>query len=143
MKEKSYALTAADRSAGGHAHAAKWRKRRDAQVNGRARRFAELSSLEDLKWRPALQTLARISLLAERAYQVLKERPSLLDEHGELCKSIDAFRRLAETQAVLLKAVGLMPGSTVAESPDKEIEAAYQRIESLKRVNGNGKQEPA
>ncbi len=108
-KSRKYELTPADHRAGGHAHAAKVRKQKDKQVASVARRFAALSNLEDLKFRPALQALARITLLAERAYLVLKERESLLDEHGELCKSIDAYRRLVDSQANLLDMIGLTP----------------------------------
>jgi hypothetical protein len=138
-KNKKYELTSADRSDGGHAHAKLVRRRKDKQVAGVAQNFARLTGLEDVKYRPALLSLARVSLLCERSYQVLKDRNSLLDADGELCKSIDVFRRLAETQSVLLKSLGLMPGSPVAESADKEIEAACVRIEALKRVHTNGK----
>lgn len=124
--------------AGGLARGAAWRKTRDNQINGRVLRFAALSSLQDLRWRPALQSLARITLLMERSYAVLKERKSLLDERGELCPSIDVFRRLVDSQAGLLKAVGLMPTAVLPEPLDKEIEAAFQRIEAIKRTTASG-----
>jgi hypothetical protein len=72
---------------------------------------------------------------------VLRERESLLDKDGELCKSIDVFRRLAETQAVLLKSVGLVPGASLPYLPDGEVEAAFERIEAIKRVTTIGELE--
>ncbi len=88
-KRGKYELTSADHSAGGHAHAKLIRRRKDKQLAGLAQNFARLTGLEDVKFRPALMSLARISLLAERAYAALKNRYTLLDADGELCKSID------------------------------------------------------
>ena len=105
-----YKLGPAEQRDGGLARGAAWRKKRDNQINARVLRFAELSTLTDLRWRPALGSLARVTLLLERSYQLLKERPTLLNEDGELCSSIDVFRRLVDSQAGLLKSLGLMPG---------------------------------
>ncbi len=140
---QKHKFTLQEHRAGGVAHAAKVKKRKGRQVTALSIRFGALAGLADLKWRPALATLARVTLTLDRAYWVLKERESLLDKDGELCKSIDVFRRLAETQSVLLKAVGLVPGATLPTLPDGEIEAAYERIEALKRVDTNGDREPS
>src|SRR5271154_6073128 len=92
MPRKPYKL---DPSVGGRASAAVRAKKRDAQVRRVVQRYAEIADLRDVKYRPALQSLARVSILAERAYQHLKDRKSLLTDDGELCPSIDVFRRLA------------------------------------------------
>jgi hypothetical protein len=137
-KSKKYELTPADHSAGGHVHAKLVRRRKDKQVAGVAQNFARLTGLEDVKFRPALMSLARVSLLAERAYQVLKERDSLLDEHGELCKSIDVFRRLAESQANLLDLLGLTPRAAreMRSWAERELDLVGQLAKTVS-VNGD------
>lgn len=136
-----HVFTQAEHRAGGAAHAAIMKKRKGRAVTALAIRYAGLAGLEDLKWRPALQTLARVTLLVDRTYSVLKERETLIGKDGDLCRSIDVFRRLAETQPVLLKSVGLIPGAPMPTLPDGEIEAAYQRIDALKRVNTRDEQQ--
>ena len=118
-------------------------RRRDLQVQRKVSRFTSLSKLNDIRYRPALQSLARLTILSERAYAHLKDRKSLLDEHGELCRSIDVARRLIDSQTALLKQLGLTPNSSVAEPDD--FEAAFERIETMKKArdthvkpNGNG-----
>jgi hypothetical protein len=88
-------LTLAEHRAGGRAHAAIVKKRKGRAVTALAIRSAGLAGLEDLKWRPALQTLARVTLLVDRTYTILKERDSLIGKDGDLCRSIDVFRRPA------------------------------------------------
>jgi len=146
MKKTTQALTPRnpyklDPSAGGRASAAARKLKRDAQVRRIVQRYAEIANLRDLRYRPVLASLARISILAERAYGHLKARKSLLADDGELCASIDVFRRLAATQLDLLKAVGLLPTSVLPDRDGQELEAAYERIEKMKvvREEANGK----
>jgi hypothetical protein len=141
-KIKKYELTAADRSDGGHAHAKLVRRRKDKQVAGIAQNFARLTGLEDVKFRPALMSLARVSLLAERCYQVLKDRESLLNAKGELCESIDSFRRLALAQAQMLDMLGLTPRAAQEMRSWAEHELDLVGI-LAKRVTANGETKPA
>lgn len=110
-----------------------WKLQRDAQLRRIVQRYAELADLKDLKFRPALQTLAKISLLLERSYATIKRRESLLGDDAELCQSLDVLRRLADSQFKMLEAIGLLPNKPLPQEPD--MEAAFQRIESLKRAN--------
>jgi hypothetical protein len=146
MKKTTQALTPRkpyklDPSEGGRASAAARKLKRDAQARRVVQRYAEIADLRDVKYRPVLQSLARVSILAERSYEHLKDRKSLLTDEGELCPSIDVFRRLAATQLELLKAVGLLPTSVLPDHDANDIEAAYERIEKMKivREEGNGK----
>ena len=117
-----------------------WKLQRDAQLRRIVQRYAELADLKDLKFRPALQTLAKLSLLLERSYMHLKQRKTLIDEDNELTKSIDVLRRLADSQFAMLKAIGLLPNAPLPQEP--ELDAVYDRIENMKRArNGDGKQE--
>lgn len=115
----------------------RWKK--DAQVRRLVRRFEGLARLDDPRYRPALQSLARLTLLLERSYEHLKGRESLLNEKGELCSSVDVIRRLCESQANLLKMMGLTPSSDTTD-PGDELEAAYERMENMKRVRGEDEQ---
>lgn len=122
------------------------RRRRDEQVRRAVRRLATIAPhLADLKYRPALQSLARISLLVDRAYETLKGR-SLLDENGELRPSLDTLRRLIGTQSDLLKAVGLMPTSILPDGHQhRTMDAVFARIAKVReqREEHEDKQEPA
>jgi hypothetical protein len=110
------------------------RVKRDQQVRRAVRRLATIAPhLADPKYRPALQSLARITLLVDRAYETLRERP-LLDENGELRPSLDTLRRMIGTQSDLLKAVGLMPTSVLPDSQQhKTLDAVFERIEKVRR----------
>ncbi len=120
----------------------RWQRKKDTQVRRLVRRFEGLARLDDPRFRPALQSLARLTLLLERSYEHLKGRESLLNEKGELCTSVDVIRRLCESQASLLKMMGLTPTSVLPDQPDREIEAAYERITAMKRERGDGDVEP-
>ncbi len=112
------------------------RKPRDEQVRRRVVYFAGVSGLTDLKFRPALQALARLSMLTERSYEHLKGRESLLGADGELCRSLDTFRRLVDSQSTLLLRLGLMPG---AEMREPDFEAAFSRVAALQKVDDGPK----
>jgi hypothetical protein len=106
-------------------------------VWGVASHYGELTGLKDLKFRPALLSLARITLLAERAYEVLKNRESLLNEKGELAESLDTFRRLALGQLQMLEMCGLTPKSAreMAHWAERDLDLVGQLA---KRVTVNG-----
>jgi hypothetical protein len=144
IRDKPYVISKETQSAGGKAKAETMRAMRDAQTRRVMARLAKISNLPDLKYRPVLLALARVSVLASRAYKHLKDRDSLLDEKGQLCSSIDTFRRLTSTQLDLFKAVGLTPSALLsADRNDREILAAVQRIENLTdaRDDANGSAE--
>ena len=105
------------------------------------RRLIETTSLTDLRYRPLLAPLARISILVEQSFETLKKRESLLDAKGELCSSIDTVRRLLDSQVGMLRLAGLTP--TAVLPPDsREYEAVFDRIEKMKTVRNeqpNGK----
>jgi len=113
------------------------RRKKDMQVQRLVKRFEGLARLDDPRYRPALQSLARITLLLERAYEHLKTCESLLTDKGELCSSVDVIRRLCESQASLLKMMGLTPTSVLPNQADREIEAAYERIAEMTKTRGD------
>lgn len=108
-------------------------KKRDQQIQRLVTRYADLAHLDDPRYRPALGSLARVSLLLERSYEHLKNRDSLLGENGELCSSIDTVRRLASTHADLLRQLGLMPTSVVPNHADNAMDAVYERISKISK----------
>jgi hypothetical protein len=127
-----------DPKVGGKASGIARSKRRDEQIRRKVQSLSELSNLADMKYRPVLQSLARISILTGRAYAHLKARKSLLNDDGELCNSIDAYRRLEETRLTLLKALGLTPSAVLPNGDGQEFEAAFERIEKMKVVRAEG-----
>jgi hypothetical protein len=119
-------------------------RKRDQKIRRLVRHFQNLSNLADLRYRPALQTAARLTLLVDRAYELLKDRKSLLDEDGELSSSLDTFRRLCDSQLAALKSLGLSPTSVIPEhAADKSLDAVYQRIAATKRTRDKDPDEPA
>jgi hypothetical protein len=133
-------------SAGGKAKAETMRAMRDAQTRRVMYRLAKITGLPDVKYRPVLLALARVSVLASRSFKYIKDRESLGDSDGNLINAIDTFRRLTSTQLDLLKAVGLTPSSLLStDRNDREILAAVERIENLTdaREDANGEQESA
>jgi hypothetical protein len=115
-------------------------RKRDEQVRRKVRALTALGpGLADVRYRPALHSLARLTLLVDRAYLTLKARTSLVnDDDGELCSSIDSFRRLVDGQASLLKSLGLMPTSVVPDARSGSLDAVYQRIEKIRKVKDDG-----
>ena len=109
------------------------RVKRDQQVRRAVRRLATTAPhLDDPKYRPALVSLARTTLLVDRMYQALG-KDSLLDEQGEFRSSIDVLRRMIGTQADLLKSLGLMPTSILPDSSQhRTLDAVFERIERVR-----------
>jgi putative DNA primase/helicase len=97
-----------------------------------------LPTLSDLRYRPALQSLARLTLLVDRTYEFLKGRESLLNDAGELSSSIDTFGRLVDSQAALLKSLGLMPTSVLPDGSAASLDAVFERIGRAKRTRESG-----
>ena len=134
-------MAARDRKAaikkGAMVRAYRWRLKRDEQVRRVVARFAQLADLEDLKYRPALRSLSKTTLLLERCYERLRDRKDLTNAKGELCASIDTFRRLADSQFAMLKAVGLLPNAPLPSADD--FDAAFERIEGMKKLRDTGR----
>jgi hypothetical protein len=96
-------------------------RKRDQQVRrfvGRIRMLAP--HCDNPVFTPALAAFARVSLMLERAYVFVRDK-DLIGENGELRSSVDAVRRLAETQSRLAKELGLTPGTLRALSREKVI----------------------
>jgi len=120
-----------------------WRRLKDEQVRTVASRFAALApNLDDPRYRPASNTLARLSLVMERSYDFLKTRGDLADQSGiELCTSIDTFRRLCDSQLAMLAAMGLTPTAELPTAVSSaELDAVYHRVANRKviRNKSNG-----
>jgi hypothetical protein len=137
QKQLGHKIATAVHSAGGIARAKQLRRRKDKMVNGVAQHYAAITNLTDIKFRLALVSLARITLLAERAYEVLKNRHSLLNDKGELCESNDSFRRLALGQVQMLDMLGLTPRAAreMRSWAEKELDLVGQLARTV-TVNG-------
>ncbi len=83
------------------------------------------------RYLPAVLSLARLTRLIDRAYEVLENR-ELVTVKGELCPSLDTFRSLVRAQAELLKSLGLMPTSVLPNSNDHALDALFERIERMR-----------
>jgi hypothetical protein len=119
-------------------------RKRDQKIRRLVRHIEKLSNLSNPRYRPALQTAARLTLLVDKTYELLKERNSLLNEDGEISSSLDAFRRLCDSQLAALKSLGLLPTSILPENAaDKSLDAVYQRIAATKRTRDKDPDEPA
>jgi hypothetical protein len=66
--------------------------------------------LDDPAYRLPAQSLARISILAGDAFDLLREK-GLLNEAGELRSSVDTFQRLVGMQVKLCRELGLTPAA--------------------------------
>jgi hypothetical protein len=114
------------------------RRNRDMKVRRRAMRLGNLADLTDLRYRPILADVALVGLLLENAYAAIQKRESLLNESGEICSSVDTIRRLADSYAGLLKLIGLTPLSVT--DPKASLDAAFERINSMRKVRGAGEE---
>ena len=109
------------------------RVRRDQQIRRTVRRLATLGNLADPRWRPALVSLARTTVLLDRMYEALRDRP-LLDDKGELRSSIDVLRRMISTQQSLLGSLGLLPTSVLPDNAAaKTLDAVFERMEKVRQ----------
>jgi hypothetical protein len=109
-------------------------RKRDQKIRRLVRHIQNLSNLADPRYRPALQTAARLTLLVDRAYELLKDK-SLLEDDGSMYSGLDVFRRLCDSQLAALKSLGLLPTSVIPENAaDKSLDAVYQRIAATKKT---------
>ena len=96
------------------------RRQRDQQVRRSIRRLRGLAShLEDPRYLPVLRSFCELSLLIERAYAELRDKPLTSADTGELRNSIDTLRRMMDTQRGISRELGLSP--TVAASLAKPV----------------------
>lgn len=115
------------------------RARRDQQIRravSRLRTF--VPALDRPEYLPLLRSYARITLLIERSYELLRDG-SLVDENGELRASLDTIRRLMSTQAALGRELGLSPSAarSVIRQP-KDLAAAFAEAEDGEVVEEDG-----
>jgi hypothetical protein len=97
-------------------------RKRDQQVRRFIARIRTLAPhCDNPVFTPALAAFARVSLLLERAYAFVRDR-DVIGENGELRPSVDAVRRLAETQSRLAKELGLTPTTLRALSREKVVD---------------------
>jgi hypothetical protein len=74
------------------------RRKRDQRVRRACRQVLVVAPhLDDAKYRPLIQSFARISILGSDAFELLRER-GLVNDDGELRSSVDVFQRLVNTQ---------------------------------------------
>lgn len=107
------------------------------QVLALARRLVRLApQLDQQQFRPLVRNYARVSLLAERIYDELKERARIVNEKGEIPPAVESFRRMVSEQRMLAFELGLAPRSANQIPAARTIDLAKLRDEA----NGNGKQ---
>jgi len=117
-------------------------RKRDQKIRRAVRRLATIGNLTDLRYRPALQATARLSILLDTAYEHLKARESLLDENDELSSSLDTYRRLSDSFLAALKSLGLTPTSVLPDG-DRSLDAVFERIGKAKRAREKEPDGPA
>ncbi|HUY28569.1 MAG TPA: hypothetical protein VMV27_14250 [Candidatus Binataceae bacterium] len=86
-----------------------------------------------MRYRPALQATARLSILLDTAYEHLKARESLLDENDELSSLLDTYRRLSDSFLAALKSLGLTKTSILPDG-DRSFDAVFSRIARAKKA---------
>lgn len=101
------------------------KRQRDQQIRRLTRRLQTLAPhLDRPEFLPLLRSYARLSILIERTYGVIRDDDSLMGEDGEIRSSIDTVRRLAETQSRLAEKLGLTPATLRAFSREKTVDLA-------------------
>lgn len=99
-------------------------RKRDQQVRRFVRRIRTLAPhLDNPIFAPQLTGFAQTSLMLAQSYSFVRER-GVIGDDGELRASVDAVRRLAETQARLAKELGLTPATLQAMAKGKAIDLA-------------------
>jgi hypothetical protein len=90
------------------------RKKRDDQIQRLVRQIRKVAGHTDSPaYAPLLRRFAELCILAERAYQHLRDA-ELLNPEGELRSSLTTYRQICETSRTLARELGLSP--TVAAS---------------------------
>lgn len=100
-------------------------RRRDGRVRRACRQIIVVAAgqLDDPKYRPLVQSFARISILAVDAFELLREK-GLLNAEGELRSSVDTFQRLVGMQLKLATALGLSPAALTKFKKEKPLDLA-------------------
>jgi hypothetical protein len=84
-------------------------RRRDQTIRAAVRKLrARCPHLDKPEYMPLIRSYARLSVLIERAYAVLRDG-NIVDDKGELRQSLDTLRRMMSTQAALAEKLGLSP----------------------------------
>ena len=109
------------------------KRRMEQQVRHRGREIiAAAPHLAELKYRPMLLSLCRITILIERAYSAIAEDDNLMSATtGELRGSLGTLTGLISQQTKLLNSLGLSPTviNKVTEKPVKYLDLASFRAE--------------
>jgi hypothetical protein len=93
--------------------------------------------LDDPKYRPVVESFARISLLALDSYEFLRAR-GLVGKDGELRgATIATVRQLVDSQLKMAQALGLVPGAEVNDTII-DMEAIGARVARVMQTK-NGK----
>ncbi len=83
--------------------------KRDQAIRAAVRKLrARCPHLDKPEYIPLIRSYARLSVLIERAYAVLRDG-NIVDDKGELRQSLDTLRRMMTTQAALAEKLGLSP----------------------------------
>lgn len=101
--------------------------KRDQQIRRAVTRLRTLvPHLDRPEYLPLLRSYARVTLLIERSYEVLRDG-RLVDDDGELRGSLDTIRRLMTTQAQLARELGLSPSAarSVQSNRPRDLAAAF------------------
>jgi hypothetical protein len=99
------------------------RDQRLKRLSGRVRRIAPHLASE-IAFAPLIQSFARVSLLLNDAYEVLRVGPLTDPVSGELRASVDVVRRLAETQLRFAERLGLTPATLKQFKREKRVDFA-------------------
>ncbi len=84
-------------------------RKRDQATRATVRRLRALCPhLDKPEYTPLIRSYARLSVLIERGYEVLRDG-RIVDAKGELRQSLDLLRRMMSTQAALAEKLGLSP----------------------------------
>lgn len=90
-------------------------KTRDEQIRRFVRKLQRIAPvLHDAKYAAGVRAYGMVTLLLERAYAELKDKPLINPATGEIRPSVDVVRRLAETQKSLGRELCLTPEASVS-----------------------------
>jgi hypothetical protein len=111
-------------------------RKRDQQVRRFAARVRSLAPhIDNPIFAPLLATFARISIMLERGYAFLRDQ-DLVGADGELRPSVDAVRRLAETQTRLARELGLTPLTLRVLSQERPVDLAAEMARQIEETDG-------
>lgn len=111
--------------------------KRDQQVRRAVTHLRNLvPHLDKPEFLPLVRSFVRVTLLIERAYEVLRDG-KIVDDAGELRSSLTSINTLMKTQSALARELGLSPSSlksigTQRQTLDLEaIRAAFKEVEDV------------